>query len=69
MPRLHINGEACEVKDCSVAAALEAAAVPRENWKAVAIARNGGVVPRAAWQETSFAEGDRIEIVQPFAGG
>ena len=37
--------------------------------RGLAVARNGRVVPRASWADTKAAPGDRIEIVQPLAGG
>jgi sulfur carrier protein len=37
--------------------------------RGLAVARNGRVVPRASWADTLVAPGDRIEIVQPLAGG
>jgi sulfur carrier protein len=37
--------------------------------RGLAVARNGRVVPRASWAEVRVAPGDRIEIVQPLAGG
>jgi sulfur carrier protein len=37
--------------------------------RGLAVARNGRVVPRASWGDTLVAPGDRIEIVQPLAGG
>ena len=37
--------------------------------RGVAVAVNGTVVPRRDWAQQTLADGDRIEIVQPFAGG
>ncbi|MFQ5784872.1 MAG: sulfur carrier protein ThiS [Alphaproteobacteria bacterium] len=37
--------------------------------RGVAVAVNAGVVPRAAWRSIRLAPGDRVEIVQPRAGG
>lgn len=37
--------------------------------RGVAVAVNGTVVPRRDWAQQALADGDRIEIVKPFAGG
>ena len=37
--------------------------------RGVAVAVNGTVVPRRDWAQQTLADGDRIEIVKPFAGG
>ena len=37
--------------------------------RGIAVAVNGTVVPRRDWAQQTLADGDRIEIVKPFAGG
>lgn len=67
--KLNINGQSRDLKNASIPGALEMEAVPREDWSAIAVARNGNIVPKSAWDETKLAENDRIEIVRAFAGG
>ena len=37
--------------------------------RGVAIAVDGEVVPRARWEQTSLADGARVEVVQAIQGG
>ena len=67
--RIIVNGQAREIQIGSVEAVLEAEYVPRGDWNASAVARNGNVIPKSAWNNITFNENDRIEIVRPFAGG
>lgn len=37
--------------------------------RGIAVALNQSVLPRTAWAKTQISPDDRIEIVQPLAGG
>ncbi len=64
-----INGEAKQVHDVSLTAVLAGEQIPPEHWPALAVARNGAIVPKSSWAELRLQDGDRIDIVMPFAGG
>jgi sulfur carrier protein len=64
-----VNGEQRELPDgTTVAAAIEATGVPADG-RGVAAAVDGEVVPRDRWQQTSLADGQRVEVVQAVQGG
>ncbi len=63
-----LNGESAPLSAANVIELLQTAGVdPRA--RGVAVAVNGTVVPRREWAQQSLADGDRVEIVKPFAGG
>lgn len=37
--------------------------------RGIAVAVNAHVLPRARWAETRLSPGDRVDVVQPLAGG
>lgn len=63
-----VNGKRRPYSDASLAELLSDLGIDPAR-RGLAVARNGGVVPRANWAEIRIAPGDRIEIVQPLAGG
>ena len=66
--RIEVNGEARPLAADNIQALLRAERIdPRA--RGLAVALNGAVVPRRRWPETAISNGDRIEIVKPFAGG
>jgi sulfur carrier protein len=69
MPLLIVNGETRKNAAALIPELLRGEAVPEDHWKALAVAVNGRVVTRDDWAATSLKEGDRIDIVKPFAGG
>lgn len=69
MKKLIINGEEKTLNAETLRDVLRAENVPQDYWNSLALARAGSVVPRAAWENTMLNDGDRIEIVMPFAGG
>jgi sulfur carrier protein len=67
--RVLLNGERRELaSDATVREAVSATGAPSEG-RGVAVALDGEVVPRRLWDETSLAEGQRIEVVQAVQGG
>ena len=62
-----VNGVATEVDvDATVAGLVRSRVGGRPH---VAVALNGVVVARTAWEETRLADGDRVEVLAPVAGG
>jgi sulfur carrier protein len=66
--RLRINGQAQQVAAATLEALLREQALDPAA-RGLAVARNGRVIKRSEWANTELVEGDRIEIVRPFAGG
>lgn len=65
---LIINGKALEVtEDCRTVADL----LSRPEWsgRLVIVERNGEIVSREHYAETSFSQGDRLELVHFVGGG
>lgn len=62
-----VNGTRTDIDPALTVAALMAARgeIPRR----VAVALNGEVVPRSRWETTGLADGDRLEVLAPTAGG
>jgi len=68
MPTVTLNGVATEVAaDASTLADL--VAVLGLSGKRIAIEKNGEIVPRSRYATTTFARGDRLEIVGAVGGG
>ena len=65
--RIVVNGEPREVEDGLTLAALVAALGVPGRFTAVAVNRE--VVRRDGYAGTVLADGDRVEIVRPMAGG
>ena len=63
-----VNGESASLTAETVVELLRSAGVDPQA-RGVAVAVNGTVVPRRDWTQRALADGDRIEIVRPFAGG
>ena len=63
-----VNGERAPLTAETVVELLRSAGVDPQAL-GVAVAVNGTVVPRRDWARQALADGDRIEIVKPFAGG
>lgn len=68
---LIVNGEtrASEARDLLALWREHTAELELPGPRGFAIALNGAVVRQAQWQETTLAQGDRVEIVRAFAGG
>jgi thiamine biosynthesis protein ThiS len=65
--KLQINGEAREfAAPLTLAGLLEQLGMKADR---VAVELNRNIVPRGQWEETTLAEGDRLEIVQFVGGG
>ncbi len=63
-----VNGEPAPLSAANLIELLQGSGVdPRA--RGVAVAVNATVVPRRDWAQRSLADGDRVEIVKPFAGG
>lgn len=65
---INLNGEATRVEPGTLQDLLQQRGIDPTT-RRIAIARNGALVKRASWPEEALAEGDRIEIVRPLAGG
>lgn len=63
-----VNGEAHDFSGGSLRALIADFGIDPDR-RGVAVALNGEAVPRAAWDATRPGPGDKIEIVQPLAGG
>jgi len=63
-----VNGEPAPLTAGTVVELLERRGVDPAA-RGLAVAVNGTVVPRRDWALQALADGDRIEIVKPFAGG
>lgn len=68
METLIVNGKPRAYAPQSVAELIAATGIDPAR-RGVAVAVNAQVLPRAAWAQTNVSPGDRIEIVQPLAGG
>ncbi|WP_022729167.1 sulfur carrier protein ThiS [Fodinicurvata sediminis] len=65
---INLNGEETRVEPGSLKDLLHQRGID-PTARRIAIARNGALVKRDSWPVESLAEGDRIEIVRPLAGG
>lgn len=63
-----VNGEAHDFSGGSLRALIADFGIDPDR-RGVAVALNGEMVPRTLWNATRPGPGDRIEIVQPLAGG
>jgi sulfur carrier protein len=61
-----VNGEPLPLPDPSTLAELLCVLAPSAPF---AVARNEEFIPRLHYEQCAIAEGDRIEIVHPMAGG
>jgi sulfur carrier protein len=68
METLTVNGKPRAYAPQSVAELIAATGIDPSR-RGVAVAVNESVLPRAAWVNTKVSPGDKIEIVQPLAGG
>jgi sulfur carrier protein len=67
--RVELNGAEREVRDgASVAELVRATGAPAAA-RGVAVALDGEVVPRSAWDDTTVAEGQRVEVLEAMQGG
>jgi sulfur carrier protein len=64
---VHVNGEVRNVPEGSAVADLLAEL--GATGKRVAVERNGEIVPRSRYDETTLADGDRLEVVVAVGGG
>ena len=65
---LRINGKAGEYRARDIQALVAEYGLDPAR-RGLACALNGEVVPREVWRETLVKPGDKVEIVQPLAGG
>jgi len=65
---LRINGEAGEYRAGDIQTLVAEYGLDPAR-RGLACALNGEVVPREIWRETPVKPGDKVEIVQPLAGG
>lgn len=65
---INLNGETTRIEPGTLQDLLQQRGID-PTARRIAIARNGALVKRAMWSEEALAEGDRIEIVRPLAGG
>ncbi len=63
-----VNGETAPLSAANVSELLRGSGVDPQA-RGVAVAVNGTVVPRREWAQRGLVDGDRVEIVKPFAGG
>ncbi|MGB8276185.1 MAG: sulfur carrier protein ThiS [Alphaproteobacteria bacterium] len=63
-----VNGEPRAFRDCTLADLVAGCGIDPKR-RGLAVAVNRQVVPRVSWEVTHVAPGDRVEIVQPLAGG
>jgi len=63
---LTVNGHATPMPDPPTLETLLLAIEPQRPY---AVARNDEFVPRSTYRQCELMDGDRIEIVQPSAGG
>jgi sulfur carrier protein len=63
---LTVNGREAAMPDPPT---LENLLETLQPWQPYAVARNEEFVQRSNYQQCSLMDGDRIEIVHPFAGG
>jgi sulfur carrier protein len=64
---VHINGTPTDVDDGARLGEVIDGRVPDR--RGVAVALDGEVVPRATWDDTTLADGARLEIVGAVQGG
>jgi len=62
-----VNGKEYSVQTESSIADFLAEHCPQREW--VAVALNMNIIPKEAYEKTQFEEGDKMNIVQPVAGG
>ena len=65
---LRVNGEEVDAAGLSLGGLIEARGIDRSR-RGLAVARNGEVVERAQWDAVILCPEDRVEILQPLAGG
>jgi sulfur carrier protein len=64
-----LNGHASALEaGVSLAEAIDELAAPLDG-RGIAAAVDGEVVPRAEWDDTTLADGQRVEVVQAVQGG
>ncbi len=63
-----VNGEPRPCENQTVRELLAACGFDPDR-PGIAVAVNAEVAPQAAWEHTRLRPGDRVEIVQPKAGG
>jgi sulfur carrier protein len=63
---IRVNGEARAWSGGSVGALVDALAI---STRGIAVAVDGAVVPRSRWDDTSVADGSKVEIVTAASGG
>lgn len=63
-----VNGESRPHRDQTVEELIAACGIDPAR-RGIAVAVNARVVPRGAWRTARVAPGDKVEIVQPLAGG
>jgi sulfur carrier protein len=68
MATLTVNGQPRDYAPQTVAELVAAIGIDPAR-RGVAVAVNARVLPRVAWSRTKVSPGDKIEIVQPLAGG
>jgi thiamine biosynthesis protein ThiS len=64
--RITLNGTLKSTSAVSVAALVQDLGL---EGKRIAVEKNGEIVPRSRYDDTSIADGDRIEIVGAVGGG
>lgn len=68
MTRVTVNGEARELDQPVLAAALRALGVDGAR-AGVAVALNGTVLPRGQWDTAALRDGDEVEVLTAVQGG
>lgn len=68
MSELVVNGEKRAYAAQTIAQVIESLGLDPER-RGIAVAVNEHVLPRAAWGKTRLSPGDRVDVVQPLAGG
>jgi sulfur carrier protein len=63
-----VNGESVPCNGQTLRELLIALDVPPDR-KGLAVAINAAVIPKETWAKRRLSPGDRVEIVQPLAGG
>jgi sulfur carrier protein len=63
-----VNGESLPCSGQTLLELLGSLGIPPDR-KGIAIAVNATIEPRERWEERHLSPGDKVEIVQPLAGG
>ena len=66
---IELNGSHCELPDGAMLEAAIALSGVHESRRGVAVAVDGEVVPRAEWEQTTLADGAKVEVLQAVQGG